>query len=327
MYIGKVALDSPLTLAPMAGATDTAFRLLAKKNTGCALVCTEMISAKGLVYAWERTRQLLRFSEKERPLSAQIFGSEPAVMAEAASILAREGVDIIDINMGCPVPKVVKNGEGVALMRNPQKAYAIIKAVASAVKCPVTVKMRKGWDSTEVNALTISLLAQDAGAAAVAIHGRTCDQLYSGQADWEIIKKIVAALSIPVIGNGDIFTPQDACSMLQQTGCSAVMIGRGALGNPWIFPQTWHYLQYGEQLPEPTTRERIDTALHHLQLLIKLLGEDQAVKKMRKHALWYLKGLRGVKAVKQQIIKAETYDNFKVILSSLLVRKNDQTRR
>jgi tRNA-dihydrouridine synthase B len=315
--IGNVILESPLVLAPMAGVTNSAFRLLAKEM-GCALVYSEMVSAKGLVYRQEKTKNLLRFFEEERPISVQIFGSDPDVMGEAAAIVADEGADIIDINMGCPVPKVVKNGEGAALMREPRKAYAVMKAVKDAVRCPVTVKIRKGWDENEVNALQIGRLVEDAGLDALTIHGRTREQFYSGTVDWTIIGKLAKSLSIPVIGSGDIASPQDVQRMLSDLRCAAAMIGRAALGNPWIFKHCLHYLKTGEMLLEPTLTEKVKMSLRHLQLLIGIRRETVAVKEMRKHIGWYLKGVRGVKAIKLQINKAETEVELRQILFSLL---------
>lgn len=290
MQIGKVKLDNPVILAPMAGVTDFAFRQLVKEFD-CGLVCAEMVSSKGLIYNNDRTVEMLNIHPEERPISIQIFGCEPEIMAQAARIVEEKGADIIDINMGCPVPKVVKNQEGSALMKNPQLAREIVQAVVGAVNAPVTVKMRKGWTANQVNAVELAKMVEEAGAAAVAVHGRTREQYYSGQADWGIIQKVKESISIPVIGSGDVTSPEEAKKMLTETSCDGVMIGRGALGNPWIFSRTVHYLETGELLPLPTAGERIKVALRHLELLAQSKGEYIGTREMRKHAAWYTKGL------------------------------------
>lgn len=291
MRIGKIELVNPVILAPMAGVTDLPFRLLAKEM-GCGLVYSEMVSDKGLIYENTHTRRLLDIDEQERPVALQIFGSDPDSMAKAAQIVAAAGADIIDINMGCPTLKIVKNGEGSALMRNSCLAYRIMVAVVkSASPVPVTVKFRKGWDERSVNAVEFSRLAEQAGVAAVSVHGRTREQFYSGQADWSIIRQVKQAVAIPVIGNGDIRTPQDAKRMLTETGCDGIMIGRGAQGNPWIFRQVTHYLSTGQILPSPTLNERIDMLLRQLAMLVEHKGEYIGIREMRSHAAWYTKGL------------------------------------
>ncbi|MGL5512662.1 MAG: tRNA dihydrouridine synthase DusB, partial [Sporomusa sp.] len=291
MRIGKIELVNPVILAPMAGVTDLPFRLLAKEM-GCGLVYSEMVSDKGLIYENTHTKKLLAIDEQERPVALQIFGSDPDSMAKAAHIVAAAGADIIDINMGCPTLKIVKNGEGSALMRNPSLAYRIVAAVVkSAGSVPVTIKFRKGWDEQSVNAVEFARLAEQAGAAAVSIHGRTREQFYSGQADWSIIRQVKQAVAIPVIGNGDIRTPQDAKRMLRETGCDGIMIGRGAQGNPWIFRQVTHYLSTGQILPPPTLSERIDMLLRQLAMLVRHKGEYIGIREMRSHAAWYTKGL------------------------------------
>lgn len=291
MQIGKLNLANQVILAPMAGVTDLPFRLLAKEM-GCGLVYSEMVSDKGLIYDNATTKKMLTIDERERPVALQIFGSEPDCMGQAAKIVAAAGADIIDINMGCPTNKIVKNGEGSALMRKPDLAYRIIAAVVEAAGVvPVTVKFRKGWDDTSVNAVEIAKLAEQAGAAAVSVHGRTREQFYSGQADWNIIREVKQAVSIPVIGNGDVRTPQDAKRLLTETGCDGIMIGRGAQGNPWIFRHVTHYLATGEILPPPSLDERIDMLLRHLDMLVEHKGEYVGIREMRSHAAWYTKGL------------------------------------
>ncbi len=291
MQIGKLKLANPVILAPMAGVTDLPFRLLAKEM-GCGLVYSEMVSDKGLIYDNVHTKKLLAIDERERPVALQIFGSEPDSMGQAATIVANAGADIIDINMGCPTNKIVRNGEGSALMLSPDLAYRIIAAVVTAAgDVPVTVKFRKGWDDKSVNAVEIAKLAEQAGAAAVSVHGRTREQFYSGQADWNIIREVKQAVGIPVIGNGDVRTPHDAKRLLTETGCDGIMVGRGAQGNPWIFRQIIHYLATGEILLPPGLDERIDMLLRHLDMLVEHKGEYVGIREMRSHAAWYTKGL------------------------------------
>ena len=315
MKIGAVSLANPVMLAPMAGVTDLPFRLLVKEM-GCGLVFTEMVSDKGLIYNNEHTHNMLHIDERERPVALQIFGSEPEPMAKAARIVERAGADILDINMGCPTLKIVKNGEGSALMRNPSLAYSIIASVVTAVSIPVTVKIRKGWDDTSVNAVEIAQLAEKAGAAAISVHGRTREQFYAGQADWSIIKAVKASVSIPVNGNGDIRSPGDAAKMMAETGCDGVMIGRGAQGNPWLFRQVTHYLQTGELLPGPSIAERIDMALRHLEMLTAYKGEHIGIREMRSQAAWYTKGLPHSAELRLRFNRAETRQDFAAILNA-----------
>lgn len=298
--IGEVKIYGPLVLAPMAGVTDGPFRRIAR-SMGADLVYTEMLSDKALVFGNEKTREMIRLSDDERPVACQIFGSDPEFMARAAEIVSTAGADIIDINMGCPTPKIVKNGEGAALMRNPDLAAQIVRSVVSAVDKPVTVKIRKGWDSGSVNAVRIAQIAEGEGARAIAVHGRTRDQFYSGHADWGIIAAVKESVSIPVIGNGDVRSPGDAKRMLDETGCDAVMIGRGALGYPWIFKQSQEFLMTGEIPPGPSLEERLSVMLHHFDEMIKAKGEETAVLQMRKHFAWYLKGLPGAARLRDAI--------------------------
>lgn len=313
MQIGTVVPENRVFLAPLAGVSDLPFRLLVKR-AGCGLVYTEMISAQGLIHTNQNTCRLLDIAPEEKPVAVQLFGSDPEVMAGAARIAAANGADIIDINMGCPVAKIVKNGEGSDLMRNPEKAAAVIGAVAEAIPLPVTVKIRKGWDAKEVNAVEVAVLAEAAGVKAIAVHGRTREQFYSGEADWDIIRAVKERVNVPVIGNGDIFSPSDAAKMLQQTGCDAVMVGRGALGNPWLFRRTVRYLATGELLPEPLGEEKITLALEHLTMLTDYKGERKGVREMRKHASWYIKGLQGAALVRTWLNRAETKEEMESVL-------------
>ncbi len=314
MKIGSVTLTNPVVLAPMAGVTDLPFRLLVKEM-GCALVYTEMVSDKGLLHNNEHTFKLLRLDEQERPAALQIFGSEPESMAKAAKIVEQAGADILDINMGCPTLKIVKNGEGSALMRTPDLAYRILASVVDAVSIPVTVKIRKGWDDASVNAVQIARLAEAAGVSAIAVHGRTREQFYSGQADWNIIKDVKESVSLPVIGNGDIRSPLDAAQMIEKTGCDGVMIGRGAQGNPWLFRQVVHYLATGELLASPGVTERINMALRHLDMLVAYKGEHVGIREMRSHAAWYTKGLPHSAELRLRFNSAVTREHFAQILS------------
>ncbi len=291
MKIGNVAPDNNVFLAPMAGITDKVFRTICREM-GCGLAYSEMVSAKGMHYNSKNTVRLLEVEQTERPCAVQIFGHEPDIMADMARRLNDyEDIDIIDINMGCPAPKIVKNGEGSALTLDPELAGRIINAVASASRKPVTVKFRKGFDNSHLNALEIACIAEENGAAAITVHGRTREQYYSGKADWDIIKAVKESVNIPVIGNGDIFTPLDAKKMLEYTGCDAVMIGRGAQGNPFLFERTVHYLETGILLPEPSWEDRLNMAERHMDMLADYKGEVIGIREMRKHMGWYIKGL------------------------------------
>lgn len=317
MYIGNVKLGNNIFLAPMAGVTDMPFRLLCKEQ-GCGLVYTEMVSAKGMYYEDDKSRKLAEINEKEKPAAVQIFGSEPYVMAKVAEELNNSNADIIDINMGCPTPKITKNGEGCALMLNPSLAGEIIREVVKVTNKPVTVKFRKGWDQSHVNAVEFAKIAEENGVKAVAIHGRTRDQFYGGKADLDVIAKVKEAVSIPVIGNGDIFTPEDAKEMLTKTNCDAVMIGRGAQGNPWIFKRVLHYLKTGQLLPEPSNEEKLEMIIRHMDMLIKQKGEPGGVSEMRKHIAWYIKGMRNSNHVKQEVFRFSCRDEVVNVLEEYL---------
>jgi len=315
--IGFLQLDNPVISAPMAGVTDKSFRILARE-AGCSLVCTEMVSDQALLHGNPKTCSLLDISGETGPVCVQIFGSDAKYMAGAAQIAESRGAGIIDINMGCPTPKIVKNGEGAALMKEPEKAAGIVKAVAGSVSVPVTVKIRKGWDESSVNAVEVAKLVEQAGAAAVTVHGRTRSQFYAGRADWDIIAAVRSAVSIPVIGNGDVRTPRDALAMLEHTGCSGVMIGRAALGNPWIFSRTVHFLKTGELLPGPSIEERVATAVRHFHMLVEFKGEKVAVWEIRRHAGWYMKGLRGAARLRERINRAKSGEEVVGLLKCVL---------
>ena len=307
MKIGNLNLDNRVFLSPMAGVTDLPFRLICKEQD-CGMLYTEMVNAKALCYDDQNTKKMLKIEEEEHPVTIQIFGSDPEYMGGAAKILNSYPNEILDINMGCPAPKVVKNGDGSALLKNPELAAKVLKAVVGNSEKPVTLKIRKGWDDTCINAVEIAKIAEDCGISAIAIHGRTREQYYSGKADWDIIRQVKENVSIPVIGNGDVFEVEDAINMLNQTNCDAIMIGRGAQGNPWIFKRINHYMQTGEILPEPTLEEKINTAKKHLKLAVEEHGEYVAVREMRKHIAWYLKGLRNSARVRDEINKIESYE-------------------
>ena len=316
LQIGNVKLENDLILGPMAGVTDLPFRLLCKEQ-GAGLLCMEMVSAKGIMYNNKNTKFLLTIDERERPVSLQLFGSDADIISEQAKRIEELPFDILDINMGCPVPKIVNNGDGSALMKNPLLAGEIIEKTARAIPKPVTVKIRKGFDEEHINAVEMAHIAQESGAAAIAVHGRTREQYYSGKADWEIIRKVKEAVKIPVIGNGDVWTPQDAIDMRKQTGCDGVMIGRGAQGNPWIFKQILHYEQTGELLEKPSPQEVTEMILRHAKMQMEFKGEYIGMREIRKHAAWYTAGYKNSAKLRGKINETETYEELKELLSHL----------
>ena len=313
LTIGNVTLDHNVILAPMAGVTDLPFRILCKEQ-GCGLTVTEMVSAKAILYGNQNTKELLQTDPAEAPVSVQLFGSVPEIMGEIAARLSEGPYAFIDVNMGCPVPKIVNNGEGSALMKDPKTAEAVLQAMVRQSKKPVTVKFRKGFNDSLVNAVEFAKMAESCGVAAVAVHGRTREQYYSGKADWEIIRQVKEAVKVPVIGNGDIFTPEDGKRMLEYTGCDGLMVARGAKGNPWIFSWLNHYLETGEMLPGPTMEELRTMILRHSRMLADYKGENRAMREMRGHVAWYTKGLPHSAAMRNQINQVETLEELREFL-------------
>lgn len=316
LTIGNVKLDNPLVLAPMAGVTDLPFRVLCKEQ-GAGLICMEMISAKAILYKSKNTESLMETHLSEHPVSLQLFGSDPAIISEIAKQIEERPFDILDINMGCPVPKVVNNGEGSALMKNPTLIKEIVSKTVKAIKKPVTVKIRRGFDEDHVNAVEIAKIIEDCGAAAVAVHGRTRAQYYAGKADWEIIRKVKEAVSIPVIGNGDVDAPEKATQIMEETGCDGVMIARGAQGDPWIFSRTLHYLETGEVLPRPSKEEVVETILRHARMQLDYKGDYTGIREMRKHIAWYTGGFPHSAKLRASINEIETYEELENLLLRL----------
>ena len=313
LQIGSVTLPNNLILAPMAGVTDLPFRLLCKEQ-GAGLLCMEMVSAKAILYKNRNTQTLLTIDPRENPVSLQLFGSDPDIIAEIAHQIEDRPFDILDLNMGCPVPKIVNNGEGSALMKNPKLAGEIIEKTVKAIKKPVTVKIRKGFDDDHINAVEMAKIAEASGAAAVAVHGRTREQFYSGKADWDIIRQVKEAVKIPVIGNGDLLTAEDVIAMEEQTGCDGFMIARGAQGNPWIFREVKAALS-GQPIPErPTEEEVISMLLRHAQLSVQYKGEKMGIREMRKHTAWYTTGMHGSSTLRNKVNQVETFDALQELL-------------
>lgn len=313
LTIGNVTLENNLILAPMAGVTDLPFRLLCKEQ-GAGLLCTEMISAKAIHFKNKNTKSLMRILPEERPVSLQLFGSEPDLMAEIAAQIEDEPFDILDINMGCPVPKVVNNQEGSALMKNPKLVGEIVSKMASAIKKPLTVKIRKGFTEGSVNAVEIAKIIEASGAAAIAVHGRTREQYYAGKADWDIIRQVKEAVSIPVIGNGDVNSPESAKRLIEETGCDGIMIGRAARGNPWIFGRINRFLETGVKEEEPGVQEVKEMILKHARLQIEYKGEYTGMREIRKHVAWYTAGMPHSASVRRQVNEVETYEQLEKLV-------------
>ncbi len=308
--LGNITLINNVIMAPMAGITDTAYRVLLEEM-GVALTSTEMVSAKGIFYNNRNNHLILQTAENEHPIAVQLFGSDPMIMARMAERIA-PGFDVIDVNMGCPVPKIVNNGEGSALMKKPDLAFQILDMMVRVLSpMPVTVKFRKGFDDKHVNAVEFAKMAEQAGVAAITLHGRTRAQMYSGQADWDVIRQVKEAVRIPVFGNGDIFSPEDAKRMIDETGCDGVAIARGAKGNPWLIRRTIRYLESGELLPEPTPEERKAMAVRHAELAVRFKGEKLAIPEMRKHLAWYTSGLPGAAKLRAEMNVINSLDELR----------------
>ena len=321
LKIGNVLLENSYVLGPMAGVTALPFRLLCKEQ-GAGLLCMEMVSAKGIFYNNKNTESLLQIHPEEVPVSLQFFGSDPKIVSEMAKRVEERPFSILDINMGCPVPKIVNNGDGSALMKNPELAGKVIKAVVDAVDIPVTVKIRKGFNDELINAPEMAQVAQENGAAAIAVHGRTREQYYSGTADWSIIRKVKEAVDIPVIGNGDITCAKDVLRMQEETGCDGFMIGRRAKGNPWIFKEILHFFETGEEMPRPSLEEVVTMMLRHGQMMIDFKGEYIGVREMRKHVAWYTFGFPGAAKLREKVNHTETYEDLEELLQNYLKATN-----
>ena len=319
LKIGNVTLPNRYILGPMAGVTDLPFRVLCKEQ-GAGLLCMEMVSAKAILYNNKNTEALLNVTEGENPIAVQLFGSDPQIMADMAKRLEERPFDVIDVNMGCPVPKVVNNGEGSALMKDPVLVGRIVETMANAINKPVTVKIRAGFNPQSINAPEIARIVQESGGAAVAVHGRTREQYYSGKADWDVIARVKANVSIPVIGNGDILTGQDAVDMMKQTGCDGVMIGRGARGNPWIFNQINEYLSSGKEMVPPDITEIRDMILRHARMLVEVKGEYTGMREMRKHFAWYTAGMKHASGLRNEVNHVEHMEQLEALCEALTER-------
>lgn len=314
--IGDVQIDNPFVLAPMAGVTDLPFRKLCKEQ-GAGLICMEMVSAKAISFHNKNTEALMEIDKCENPVSMQLFGSEPELMARVAAEIEERPFDILDINMGCPVPKVVNNGEGSALLKNPELIVKIVKSVSSAIKKPLTVKVRIGFENEPVDIVDIAKRVENAGAAAIAVHGRTRQQYYSGTADWDAIRRVKEAVSIPVIGNGDVDSPEKAEALIKETGCDGVMIGRAVRGNPWLFRELNHYLETGEKLSRPSVEEVREMILRHARMQIDLKGEFTGIREMRKHVAWYTAGMRHSAALRRETNLVSSYEELEKLLGRM----------
>ena len=316
LKIGDVSLKNNLILAPMAGVTDLPFRLLCKEQ-GAGLLCMEMVSAKAIYFNNRNTEELLTIDDREPPVSLQLFGSDPDIISEMAKKIENRSFSILDINMGCPVPKVAGNGEGSALMKNPKLVEEIVSKTAKAIKKPVTVKIRKGFDDEHINAVEIARIAESAGAAAVAVHGRTREQYYSGKADWDIIRQVKEAVKIPVIGNGDVTSPEAARQLMETTGCDGIMIGRGAQGNPWIFRQILHWMETGEEEPKPDLEDVKAMILRHARMLVEYKGAYTGIREMRKHVAWYTAGYPNSAKLRARVNEIESLEALEHLIQGI----------